>query len=50
MTERAGLGLSPEEAASITFYKGEGCDTCGDSGYKGRAGLYEVMGRSPAVM
>jgi type IV pilus assembly protein PilB len=28
---------------SITFYKGEGCDACGGSGYRGRQGLYEVM-------
>ena len=26
-----------------TLYKGEGCDKCGGSGYKGRQGLYEVM-------
>lgn len=26
-----------------TLYKGEGCDQCGSSGYKGRQGLYEVM-------
>jgi type IV pilus assembly protein PilB len=38
------------EAAGITqssstrvLYKGKGCDTCAGSGYKGRAGLYEVM-------
>ncbi len=30
-------------AGGQTFYKGEGCDTCGGSGYKGRQGLYEVM-------
>ncbi len=30
-------------AHGTTFYKGEGCDQCGGSGYKGRAGLYEVM-------
>ncbi|NIP61002.1 MAG: type IV-A pilus assembly ATPase PilB, partial [Gemmatimonadetes bacterium] len=30
-------------AEKITFYKGEGCDACGESGYKGRQGLYEVM-------
>jgi type IV pilus assembly protein PilB len=30
-------------AAKQTFYKGEGCDTCGGSGYKGRCGFYEVM-------
>ena len=26
-----------------TFYKGEGCNDCGGSGYKGRCGFYEVM-------
>jgi type IV pilus assembly protein PilB len=30
-------------AATQTFYKGEGCDSCGGSGYKGRCGFYEVM-------
>ena len=30
-------------AGAQTFYKGEGCDNCGGSGYKGRQGLYEVM-------
>ena len=41
--ELTALGVTPEETKEITFYKGEGCDTCGDTGYKGRAGLYEVM-------
>jgi type IV pilus assembly protein PilB len=27
----------------ITFYRGKGCEKCNGSGYKGRAGLYEVM-------
>jgi type IV pilus assembly protein PilB len=31
---------------AITFYKGEGCDNCGGTGYKGRQGLYEVMAAS----
>jgi len=30
-------------AEKVTFYKGEGCSACGESGYKGRQGLYEVM-------
>ncbi len=30
-------------AHNQTFYKGEGCDTCNGSGYKGRCGFYEVM-------
>ncbi|MFQ5535860.1 MAG: type IV-A pilus assembly ATPase PilB [Gemmatimonadota bacterium] len=36
-------------AEKTTFYKGEGCDKCGGSGYKGRQGLYEVMIMSPAL-
>ncbi len=32
-----------------TLYKGEGCDKCGGSGYKGRQGLYEVMSMSPRL-
>jgi type IV pilus assembly protein PilB len=31
------------EDRNITFYRGKGCEKCGGSGYKGRAGLYEVM-------
>ena len=30
-------------AGNVTFYKGEGCDNCGDTGFKGRQGLYEVL-------
>jgi type IV pilus assembly protein PilB len=41
--ELAALGFREEEAAGITFYKGEGCDTCQGIGYKGRQGLYEVL-------
>lgn len=28
--------------ASLTFYKGKGCDTCHGSGYKGRIGIIEL--------
>ena len=36
-------GFSQEEAKNIITYKGEGCKTCNDTGYKGRIGMYEVM-------
>jgi type IV pilus assembly protein PilB len=36
-------GFSPEEAKTIKIHKGKGCGTCNNTGYKGRAGLYEVM-------
>jgi len=38
-----------EQAASMKFYKGRGCDQCGGTGYKGRQGLYEVMPMSPEL-
>ncbi len=31
------------------IYKGEGCDKCGGTGYKGRVALTEVMPISPAI-
>jgi len=34
---------------SNTMMVGEGCDTCRGTGYKGRAGLYEVMLATPAI-
>jgi type IV pilus assembly protein PilB len=37
------VGFSSEEAKSIKTYKGKGCLTCNNTGYKGRIGLYEVM-------
>jgi type IV pilus assembly protein PilB len=37
------VGFSPEEAKTIKTYKGKGCSTCNNTGYKGRIGLYEVM-------
>jgi type IV pilus assembly protein PilB len=36
-------GYSAEEAKTFKPKKGKGCGTCNNTGYKGRAGLYEVM-------
>ena len=36
-------GFSKEDAATVVSYKGEGCNTCNSTGYKGRVALYEVM-------
>jgi len=43
------LGLTPEAGQKMQFMKGTGCDTCSGTGYKGRAGLYEVMALSPEL-
>ncbi len=37
------VGFSIEEAKTIKTYKGKGCSTCNNTGYKGRIGLYEVL-------
>ena len=36
-------GFTPEDANSVTPFKGKGCEKCNQTGYKGRVGLYEVM-------
>ncbi len=36
-------GYTPEEAKTVKVYKGEGCATCGNKGYKGRDGFYEIL-------
>lgn len=37
------IGFSEEEARKVTIYKGRGCPICGNTGYKGRVGLFEVL-------
>ncbi|PYY02110.1 MAG: type IV-A pilus assembly ATPase PilB [Acidobacteria bacterium] len=36
-------GFTPEQLKTAKVSKGKGCSACNSSGYKGRAGLYEVM-------
>jgi type IV pilus assembly protein PilB len=36
-------GYTPEEAKTVKVFKGQGCSTCGNKGYKGRVGFYEVL-------
>jgi len=43
------LGTDLDQFRSIPFMKGRGCDACGGLGYKGRAGLYEVMNLSATL-
>jgi type IV pilus assembly protein PilB len=37
------VGFTAEEAKKLKTYKGKGCLTCNNTGYKGRIGLYEVL-------
>lgn len=37
------LGLAPSQLVDAKFMKGAGCDRCRGSGYKGRAGIFEIL-------
>ncbi len=37
------LELTPESLAGRQIYRGQGCDYCNHSGYKGRTALFEIM-------
>jgi type IV pilus assembly protein PilB len=41
------LGFQIDE--SVTFYKGEGCDRCSNTGYKGRMAISEILPISPEI-
>jgi len=41
------LGFPLDE--KVTFYKGEGCDNCTFTGYKGRVAIAEVLPVTPAI-
>jgi type IV pilus assembly protein PilB len=43
------LKASPNWIEGTTTMKGTGCDKCNGTGYKGRAGIYEVMALSPEL-
>jgi type IV pilus assembly protein PilB len=47
--ELVALGTDLESLKRLKFMKGTGCETCSGTGYKGRAGLYEVMAMSPEL-
>lgn len=43
------LGISAHELGDKQFSTGAGCDLCGQSGYRGRRGLYELLNISDPV-
>lgn len=42
-------GINPEYMKGGTFYMGKGCMQCGNTGYKGRIGLFEVLPLTPVI-
>jgi len=43
------VGFTKEEIKKLTTYKGEGCERCDFTGYRGRVALFEVMEVSPQI-
>lgn len=37
------LGVSEDQASSASFMHGTGCEKCGDSGFRGRKGVFEIF-------
>jgi type IV pilus assembly protein PilB len=37
------IGFAPDEIKALKIKRGRGCEKCGNAGYKGRVGLYEVL-------
>ena len=42
-------GITPEMAAEASFFRGQGCSYCSQSGYRGRQALFELMTMSSKV-
>src|SRR5262249_44788955 len=36
-------GMREEEAERVVLFKGRGCEYCGNTGFSGRSGIYEIM-------
>jgi type IV pilus assembly protein PilB len=43
------LGIDPIDIGNREFFFGKGCNTCNNTGYKGRMGIYEWLRMSEAV-
>jgi type IV pilus assembly protein PilB len=43
------MNLSPHDVGDKVFYYGRGCSVCNDTGYRGRKGIYELLGVTDAI-
>lgn len=41
--ELEAIRLTPEQLERAKFYKGKGCGDCGNTGYRGRIGIFELL-------
>lgn len=44
------LGKNDKSLQHLSFYQGAGCRRCGETGYKGRMGIYEILEVTPAII
>lgn len=44
---RASMGINPAE--KVLLYRGEGCSRCGNTGYRGRIPVHEVLSVTPEI-
>lgn len=42
-SELSVLGVGDEQASSASFMHGAGCEKCGDNGFRGRKGVFEIF-------
>jgi len=49
LSELAVIGLTPKDAEGETIYRPGGCKLCGNTGYKGRQGIFELMVMNSAI-
>jgi type IV pilus assembly protein PilB len=47
--ELIACGFAPASAEKIKVYQGRGCETCNNTGYKGRVAIYEVLAMTPKI-
>ncbi|HRQ88473.1 MAG TPA: GspE/PulE family protein [Bacteroidia bacterium] len=45
----AQLGINPNDIGAQQFYTGQGCNSCNDTGYRGRQGLFELLDMSNPI-
>ncbi len=48
--ENSALDSKEKDFEGMKFFKGEGCRRCGETGYKGRMGIYEILEISPEII
>ncbi len=41
--------VDPALVKNMVFYRGKGCDACGDLGYRGRVGIFEILQMTPGL-